>query len=438
MHCSPYTHLLTLCLAMSPLIGHTQTPNIQTPITLQFAELDLPDALTLLAQIAEVDLILAEGLQGSVTQSLQNVPWQQAFNQLLLKHQLTATRQGHALSIAPTLLTTLPTPSTDNVDPVPLPLLSTAIFQLNYKDVTELATIFHLNSTDRAARHLLSPNGQAYVDPGNNVLIVYDTAQVHNDVRQLIQQLDRPKRQVLIEAHIIEASDGFSHDLGLKLGAAFQSNRLQIGGPWPETNSGQAASWQLQQLQPNFSLGHAGQQAALSIFGRGANFLLGLELSAMQLENKGKVLSSPRILTTDRQTATIESGDELPYRETESRVSTTLFKKAVLSLRVTPYITPDNQVIMAIAISKDSPKGNGALSIKNIDTQVMIEDGSTLVIGGIYEESSSEHIQKVPLLGDLPLIGPLFRANQRQENRQELMIFLTPNILVDKIPPRAQ
>lgn len=430
--------VLVMTLNTAFATSHAQTPNIQTPITLQFQGIALPAALTLLAQIADVELSLAPNLNGHVTQSLQQVPWQQAFNQLLSQHQLSATQQGHTLYVGPKA------PPVTSGPNAPSAALSSAIFQLNYKDVTELATIFNLNNANRDTRHLLSPNGQAYVDPGNNVLIVYDTATVHADVQRLIAQLDRPKRQVLIEAHIVEATDGFSQELGIKLGAAFQSNRLQIGGPWPQTNDADGANgtnptaWQLQQLQPNINLPGPSNMAALSVFGRGANFLLGLELSAMQLENKGQILSSPRILTADRQTATIESGDELPYREAESYVSTTLFKKAVLSLRVTPYITPDNQVIMAIAINKDTPKGNGALSIKSISTQVMIEDGNTLVIGGIYEETSSDGVQKVPFLGDLPLIGGLFRAKQQQQNRQELVIFLTPNILTDKIPTGVQ
>lgn len=423
-------YLIAAFVALPALLW-AQTPNIQTPITLQFQAIELPTALKLLAQAANVELIVADGLQGNVTESLRQIPWQQAFNQLLAKHQLSAIRQGTALYVGPS-----GKPQTQAQAQAPEGIaLSTVIFQLNYKDVTELATIFNLNSSDKAARHLLSPNGQAYVDPGNNVLIVHDTPTVHADVRRLISALDRPKRQVLIEAHIIEATDGFAQELGIKLGAAFQNNRLQLGGPWPEANDANSNSANnTLQLQPNIHLSGPSNLAALSVFGRGANLLLGLELSAMQLENKGKILSSPRILTADRQTALIESGDELPYRAAESYVSTTQFKKAVLSLRVTPYITPDNQVIMAIAINKDTPKGNGALSIKSINTQVMIEDGSTLVIGGIYEEHSSDGIQKIPLLGDLPLIGPLFRARQQQQNRQELVIFLTPNILVDKIP----
>ncbi|XDZ51085.1 type IV pilus secretin PilQ [Neisseriaceae bacterium CLB008] len=437
LFCHPI--FLAATLSLMSTLSHAQTPNIQTPITLQFQAMPLSSALTLLAQVADVDLILAEGLRGSVTLSLDQMPWQTGFKQLLQQHQLSATRQGSALYIGPQAVPLRPISPTHTPSE---PTLSSAIFQLNYKDVAELATIFNLNSADRAARHLLSPNGQAYVDPGNNMLIVYDTAAVHADVASLISQLDRPKRQVLIQAHIIEASDGFAQELGLKLGAAFQNHRLQIGGPWPETDQGQddggSTPWQLQQLRPNLNLSGPSNQAALSVFGRGAHFLLGLELSAMQLENKGQILSSPRILTADRQTATIESGDELPYREADSYVSTTLFKKAVLSLQVTPYITPDNQVIMAIAINKDSPKGNGALSIKSINTQVMIADGSTLVIGGIYEESSSDGVQKVPILGDLPLLGRLFQAKQQQQNRQELVIFLTPNILVDKIPTEAQ
>lgn len=419
-------YLIAAFIALPALLW-AQTPNIQTPITLQFQAIALPTALKLLAQAANVELIVADGLQGNVTESLRQTPWQQAFNQLLAKHQLSATRQGAALYVGPSGKTQTQAQTPEGI------ALSTVIFQLNYKDVAELATIFNLNSSDKAARHLLSPNGQAYVDPGNNVLIVHDTPTVHADVRRLITALDRPKRQVLIEAHIIEATDGFAQELGIKLGAAFQNNRLQLGGPWPDANATNSANNTLQ-LQPNINLSGPSNLAALSVFGRGANLLLGLELSAMQLENKGKILSSPRILTADRQTALIESGDELPYRAAESYVSTTQFKKAVLSLRVTPYITPDNQVIMAIAINKDTPKGNGALSIKSINTQVMIEDGSTLVIGGIYEENSSDGVQKIPLLGDLPLIGALFRAKQQQQNRQELVIFLTPNILVDKIP----
>ncbi|MBP6562657.1 MAG: type IV pilus secretin PilQ [Neisseriaceae bacterium] len=421
---------LLLTAPLWPSMAKAVVPNVQTPITLHFEAVALPAALTALAQVANVPLIVAEDVAGTVTASLNQIPWQQAMQQLLHHHRLSATLQAGTLYVASQ--TAVPASP-----PTPIaPLLSSAIFQLNYKDVSELATIFHLNSSDKTARHLLSPNGQAYVDPGNNVLIVHDTAAVHADVRRLIAQLDRPKRQVLIEAHIVEANDGFAHELGLKLGAAFQNNRLHIGGPWP-TEAANTTTMPFH-LAPSLNLSGPSDQAALSVFGRGANLLLGLELSAMQLENKGKVLSSPRLLTADRQTATIESGDELPYREAESYISTTRFKKAVLSLKVTPYITPDDQVIMAIAISKDTPKGNGALSIKSINTQVMIEDGSTLVIGGIYEESHSEAQRKVPLLGDLPLLGPLFRTRQQQQNRQELVIFLTPNILVDKIPTATQ
>ena len=319
---------------------------------------------------------------------------------------------------------------------------------------------------------LLSSRGSALIDPATNTLIITDNRAVIQKFQKLIEELDVAARQVMVEARIVEANDGFSREIGVKFGYAGSNGTNSWGSNWSNglanhnayqanqrardaaTQANLAAAAQDAAsggytarvlptltnfvLDPNISLPVSAASSSIALVHSLASGALGLEIAAMQQQNKGKILSNPRVLTQDRKEAVIESGTDIPYQEaTSSGATSTSFKKAVLGLIVTPNITPDGQIIMDVKINKDNAivcptnvvTDIPCISTKRLQTQAMVEDGGTLIVGGIYEEENSNTIKKVPLLGDIPVVGNLFKSRARSEARRELLIFITPRIM---------
>ena len=311
---------------------------------------------------------------------------------------------------------------------------------------------------------VLSKRGSAIIDVRTNQLFVTDIPSKLDDIRKLILKVDVPSRQVLIEARLVEANDGFSRNLGAKLGfadmrgfrggdAGYQvrgNERVAIGGNLQGVGqvTGQTPdegnAWsntQMVNLPASGINGIPAAALAASLFSAAANRFLNLELSALEADGKGKIISSPRVVTEDKHVAVIEQGVELPYEEKSSAGSTTIsFKKANLRLEVTPQITPDGNVVLEVNVSKDSkgdltPAGF-AINTQHVQTKVMVENGGTVVLGGIYQQSETNNVSKVPLLGDLPVVGYLFKTTARQNTKTELLVFITPKIIAERVSTR--
>ena len=322
------------------------------------------------------------------------------------------------------------------------PLINETI-QVNYAKASELAAL--IQSKDKS---FLSARGSINIDQRTNKLLVQDTAENVDLIIALVQELDVPIRQVLIESRIVLASNQFTRELGVKFGISSET----ISGSRSITTSGSlnaADSWNqfgaVPQLNERLNVnlpavsataGSIGLAIAKLPFGT----LLDLELSAAQAEGKSETVSSPKVITADQQEAVIESGQEIPYQEASSSGATSVsFKKAVLSLKVTPQITPDDRIVMDLAVNKDTPdygnlvQGVPPINTQNVMTQVLVDNGETVVLGGVYEQTKTKSIDRVPFFGDLPLVGALFRSKTETNNKSELLIFVTPKLLKEDI-----
>lgn len=409
-------------------------------ISLDFQDVDVRTVLQILAKESGMNIVASDSVQGKITLSLKDVPWDQALDLVMQSRDLDKRQQGNIINIAPRSelldkdIATLE--SQNKIDT--LGPLTSRTFQLKYKDVESFRKILRIedNDTGNNKNTLLSSRGSALIDPETNTLIITDINSVIQKFERLIRELDVPAQQVMVEARIVEATNDFARELGVRFGSGYNSNdgRLRIGGGSSGAlgNFGSSA-WGV----PNVNLPITSATSALTIIKSYASGALGLELQAMQAENRGKIISSPRVLTQDRRKAVIEAGDDIPYQESTSSGATSItFKKAVLGLTVTPQITPDGNVIMDIEIQKDSPYDCTAsgmvtkcIDTKNLVTKAMVEDGGTLILGGIYTENNSNVENKVPLLGDIPVVGNLFKSQTRKQERKELLVFITPRII---------
>ena len=338
---------------------------------------------------------------------------------------------------------------------VDLAPIRTAYFQINFAKVSDLEKLFG-GSENSEGNGLLSERGQVIIDERTNSILIKDTDDVISEIRRILNKLDVPVRQVLIESRIVIATDDFVKELGVRFGATYASvdgssvstSSGTIGGTNSMlTNTGSSApfgnstainvpSTSTDRLNINMPATAATGSIAFAILS-GSN-LIDLELSAREAEKTSEIVASPRVVTADRNEAFIESGVEIPYEEASSSGATTIsFKKAVLSIRVTPQITPDDRVILDLAINKDAVgevfAGIPSIDTREIQTQVLVNNGDTVVLGGIYESDTSNQEDKVPVLGDLPLIGALFRHSLEVDNKAELLIFVTPKILKDSL-----
>lgn len=406
-------------------------------ISLDFQNVDVRTILQIIAKESGMNIVASDSVQGKMTLSLKDVPWDQALDLVLVSRGLDMERKGRIIRVAPRaeMLQQVKDTMKDEKEIEELGPLYTQSFQLKYKNVDEFKNILRISDNNTSTNNqnsILSSRGSALIDPATNTLIITDNQKVIRKFEKLIEELDVAARQVMVEARIVEANEDVSRDLGVKFGASGARGNTSVGGAsftpsWTGANTGRTL------LEPNINLTMTAPTSAIALVRSFSSGALGLELSAMEIDNKTKTISTPRVLTQDRKEAEIRQGVQIPYRKNDGDGNTTIeFKEAVMSLKVTPRITPDSKVILDIAINKDSPIGAGdepRIDSKSVKTQAMIEDGGTLIVGGIYQEVYGNTVNKVPLLGDIPVLGNLFKSKSRRTDRNELLFFITPRIM---------
>lgn len=423
-------------------------------LSLNFQNVEVRAVLQVIADFTGLNIITSDTVTGNLTLRLKDVPWDQALDIILQTKGLSSRKNGTVVWIAPTdeLATKEKLELESKQQILDLEPLNTETFRLRFQRAENFVKIL---TEDK--QRILSKRGSAVIDPRTNTLFIHDTPSKMEEIRKLIAQVDIPVKQVLIESRIVEASDSFSKNLGIRLGvndaagtgypvSSGGSTRITTGGQVdvPAFQTGQVATpvpTLDQSLNVNLAAGALGgfRSGALSfvLFNSALGRFLNLELSALQADGRGKIISNPRVVTSDQMEATIEQGTEIPYSTVSQAGTNVQFKKASLSLKVKPQITPDDNVIMDLKVNKDSrgtdTQAGPAIDTKQITTQVLVENGGTVVIGGIYTEDERTTITKVPLFGDLPLIGPLFKNTQKRDDKTELLIFVTPRILKDTL-----
>jgi type IV pilus assembly protein PilQ len=434
-------------------------------LTLNFQDIETRAVLQLLADASGQNIVVSDSVQGSVTLRLQNVPWDQALDIVLRTKGLDKRQQGNVIIVAPAdeLAAREKADLSAKKDIQALEPVHAEYLQVNYAKASDIATLLKGTGTagTTGANSVLSARGSVSVDDRTNTLLLQDTADRLADVRRLVTTLDIPVKQVLIESRIVIVTNDFERDLGARFGVtatrANGTNGLyETTGTAAGTDQGISSA--LTNLSTNGSvypvsiptgttatnrynvnLPVATPAGSIALGILGSDFLVDLELSAAQTENRGTVISSPRVITANQKEASIEQGVEIPYQQSASSGATTIdFKKAVLSLKVKPLITPDNRIILDLTVSDDSVgtvvvASGGvnvpAINTRTISTQVVLGDGQTVVLGGILETTQSLQATKVPWLGDIPGVGNLFRQTTRVDDKDELLIFVTPKIL---------
>jgi type IV pilus assembly protein PilQ len=427
-------------------------------LTLNFQDIDVRSVLQLLADTSGQNIVVSDSVTGNLTLRLQNVPWDQALDIVLRTKGLDKRRQDNVIIIGPTeeLAAREKSELAARKDLQELAPVRTEFLQVNYAKVADLQKLIRASNNPRDS--MLSARGSLSIDERTNTLLVQDTADRLTDIRRLVQTLDVPIKQVLIEARIVVVSDTFERDLGARFGVT-SATKNGSNGLLAITGTGTGAATMTSSAATNLqttgtvypvtappllnryqvNLPAANTSGSIGISLLGGSYLVDLELSAAQNEGKGEVISSPRVITANQKQATIMQGVEIPYQESASSgATTTQFKNAVLSLKVTPLITPDNRVVMDIDVSDDSvgqlvqsATGGSVPSIdtRQIVTQVLVNDGQTVVLGGILETTKTKSVDKVPYLGDIPVLGNLFKSTTNINNKTELLIFITPKIL---------
>ena len=406
-------------------------------ISLDFQNVDVRTVLQILAKESGMNIVASDTVQGKITLSLRDVPWDQALDLVLDARNLGKTQHGNIINVLPNDELTKKTEDALTAEKKleDLRPLITQSFQLKYKNVDEFKKILKVDdngSSNNTKNSILSERGSALLDPATNTLIITDNQLVIEKFQRLIAELDVPAKQVMVEARIVEAADGVSRDLGVKFGVNGSRGRTSFGSSLSDT-IGQGSVL----AGPNVNLPATAAVNSIALVRAFSSGALGLEISALETENRTKVISNPRVLTQDRKEAEIKQGFQIPYQTRDgSGAYTTNFKDAVLSLKVTPRITPDSKVILDITINKDDIAGSytnidgePSISTKQVKTQAMIEDGGTLVVGGVYQETFANTVRKVPVLGDLPVLGNLFKSRGRKHERNELLFFITPRIM---------
>ncbi len=425
-------------------------------LTLNFQDIETRAVLQLLAETSGKNIVVSDTVQGNVTLRLRNVPWDQALDIVMTTKGLDMRQNGNVIMVAPA--TEIAARETADLEAQlaisELEPVYSEFLQVNYAKASDLLALI---TGGVGGSSMMSDRGSIAVDDRTNTLLVQDTAERLQDVRRMVTTLDVPIKQVLIESRIVVVNDDFSRDLGVRLGvSAFnQSNTgiTTVSGSGAGTD-GMITSFLDGQNDPslpfleyptlanrynvNVPIADAAGRFSLAILEN--DYLVDLELSALQAEGRGEIVSTPRVITANQSEATIKQGVEIPYQQAASSGATTVqFKEAVLELVVTPQITPDNNIIMDLRVSKDnvgeiiSTGGLGgtvpSIDTRSVETQVLVADGQTVVLGGIYETERRETLKKVPYLGDIPFVGALFRSKARTDNKAELLIFVTPRIL---------
>lgn len=431
-------------------------------LSLNFQNIEVRSLLQVIADFTNFNIVTSDTVTGALTLRLKDVPWDQALQIIMDAKGLGMRKNGSVLWIAPK----------DEIDDrtkkdfeaalaiQKLEPLRTQAFQMNYAKAVDM--VVQLSTTvggsGGVSNRFLSERGSAIAEPRTNQLFVTDTANKLEEVRQLLSTLDVAVRQVMIEARIVEASDTFGRSLGVRLGATdlrasrggdggyslgTSGNRIGFGTNYSNAVASTSAGGAINtngnfvNLPATAIGGYDPSSFAISIFNSAANRFLNLEISALEADGKGKIVSSPRVVTADQTKASIEQGTEFPYPVTAPNGGTVIaFKKAVLKLEVLPQITPEGNIILDLDVNKDSPgevlNNVRAINTKHIKTQVLVENGGTVVIGGIFELFEDTSETKVPLLGDLPGVGNLFKTRSKSANKQEMLIFITPKVITDR------
>ena len=445
-------------------------------LTLNFQDIEVRAVLQLLADFTGLNLVASDSVGGSVTLRLKNVPWDQALDIILKAKGLTMRQKGNVIMIGPTeeVMAREEKEMEASRKIEELAPLRTDHIQINYAKAADIAKLLEAQritsrkgSANRGEtkgtaqgeqdevqlKGLLSTRGNVTADERTNTLLVQDTAEKLVEIRQLVARLDIPVRQVMIEARVVIASDNFARDLGVRFGY----NRLQVNenkGDFNEIYGGLEGTlkgddyWgttvnDTVPLMVNLPVDNP-TSAVNFIIGKIGSYLLQLELSAMQQEGRGEILSNPRVITSDKQAAIIEMGQDIPVVTpgTVDTPATVKYQPATLKLDVTPHITPDNRIIMGLRISKNEADealkvdGNPYINRRNVETNVLVDNGETVVLGGVFERTRFTNKEQVPWLGDLPIIGNLFKNDARKETNYELLIFVTPRILQQEIKAR--
>lgn len=415
----------------------TPHPSQNRQLDLSLKQVPLTTALKQITQQSGHNLILNGEISGTTSLNLQQVDWRDAFDLLIHQHQLQLTEQHGVLVVSPPV-----TPADTPIHSPEKPAVTTEIIPLHYADAADLKETLESNQKNP----LLSEQGVLGIDQRTNSLLIQEQPERLSRIRTLIQQLDTPAKQVLIESRIVIASDDFSRELGARLGLTHLESAQQQWG-FSLSGSSDAANNALNGTTPsvsgdnnrlavNLPITNAVGRIGLTLAKLSTGSLIDLELSAAQLEGKTEIVANPRIITSNGYEATIRQGTEIPYRSENASGGTDVsFKDATMALKVTPKITPEHQIILTVEVKKDAAgliycdNCEPSVNTREVKTRVMIGDGETLVIGGIYEERSNDTENRVPLLSELPLIGSLFKNRINSDNRDELMIFITPSIL---------
>ena len=450
----------------NPMKPRTANNYTGKKISLDFQDIEVRRVLQLLADFTGINMVAADTVQGNITLRLKDVPWDQALDIILKTKNLDKRRNGNVIWIAPVaeLIKSEEDEAKAIAQSVKLAPIQTEYLRLSYAkaaDVFKLVTDSRseagkntgVNNQDSLAlESLLSARGSIVSDDRTNTLIVNDTAQNIDKIRKMVDLLDVQVQQVMVEARIVRASTSFTKEMGVKWGILSQginsNNDLLVGGSdqtlWDLKTPDDDGKYTIQRpdnLNVDLGVTNPAGQIAFSLISL-SDFMLDLELSALQADGYGEVISTPKVLTGDKQKAKVATGQEVPYQTTTNSASgstaTTSFKEALLSLEVTPSITPDGKVQMQLDIAKDSiageaPNGELILNKNTITTNVLVNNGETVILGGVFEQTTSNSQTKVPFLGDIPYIGRLFRKDTKSDDKQELLIFVTPRIVNDSV-----
>lgn len=430
-------------------------------LSLNFQDIEVRSVLQLIADFTSLNLVASDTVSGRITLRLQNVPWDQALDLILKTKGLDKRTVGNVMLVAPAdeiaareRLEIESQTQSEQIAP-----LRTEFIQVNYAKAADIQSLISSGTagagSDSGTNSLLSPRGSASVDARTNMLVIQDTAKKIDEIRELIAKLDVPVKQVMIEARIVLADSSFAKELGVRWGVAhdnFRSNkRLMVGGSTTtlddlrnvdiDTTTG-LRTYDItkpKDLAVDLGVDKAGASSlALGIMDSD-NIVLDLELSALQSDGHGEVIATPRVLTADKQKARVATGKQIPYQESTSSGATSVkFVNAELSLEVTPSITPDGRINMELFVNNDSlgeVLANGAVTINTnrVTTNILVDDGQTVVLGGIFKESSNKGVIKTPVLGDIPYLGRLFKQEVKRSDKVELLIFVTPRLMTDTV-----
>lgn len=409
-------------------------------LSLNFQDIDIRSVLQIIADVTDMNLVVSDTVGGNITLRLKNVPWDQALELVLKTKSLDKRIIGNVMMIAPAaeIAERERFELETNKQVEELAPLNTEFIQVNYAKAADIVTLL---GTEQG---LLSERGSVKSDPRTNMLLIQDTDRNLSKVRRALKKLDVPVRQVMIEARIVTVSTDVSKELGVKWGVGHQSGddrRFVLGGSSSDTVQA-ATSGLTTPTSLNVDLGATSIGASTLAVGFGTNnSLLQFEISALESDGKAEVVSQPKIITADGKAAKIQSGDEIPFQTVEDGEVNIEFKEVVLALDVTPQITPDNRLILDLKVNQDSvgeelPNGEVGIVTNQVETQVLVDNGETIVLGGVFKNETSENVARVPFFGDLPIIGNLFKHRQRSSSKTELLVFITPKIVEESVTAR--